>query len=126
MAENATFYWNELLTDDVAKARKFYESVLGWTAEEMSMPSGETYTVVKANGKPAGGIMNKAQTGAKDAPAHWGAYIHVDDVDATVAKVAKAGGKVCMPCFDVAGVGRIAMIQDPTGAMIGIMTAKPM
>ena len=50
------------------------------------------------------------------------AYVAVDDVDAAVGKVAEAGGQVVQPCFDVPGIGRIAMIADPTGAMLGIMT----
>ncbi|MCW5774107.1 MAG: VOC family protein [Rhodospirillaceae bacterium] len=125
MGDHGTFYWNELLTDDVGTATKFYRSVLGWTTEEMPMPSGEKYIVVKANGKPAGGIMDKAHTGAKDAPSHWAAYIQVADVDAAVAQAGKAGGKVLQPCFDVPGVGRIAVLQDPTGAVIGIMTPAP-
>ena len=50
----------------------------------------------------------------------------VDQLDAGSLRVAeKAGGEVCMPCFDVPGVGRIAMVVDSTGAMIGLMTAKP-
>ena len=60
-----------------------------------------------------------------DIPSHWMSYVHVADVDAAVAKVAKAGGEVLKPCFDVPGVGRIAIVEDPTGAVIGIMTAAP-
>jgi uncharacterized protein len=125
MTDNANFYWNELMTEEVDEAKKFYTAVLGWTFEDMPMPSGK-YIVAKANGKPVGGMMNSADIeGGDDMPSHWMAYIHVADVDAAVAKVAAAGGEVVKPCFDVPGVGRIAMVEDPTGAMIGIMTAKP-
>ena len=126
MPENATFYWNELITEEVDEAKKFYASVLGWTLEEMPMPSGAKYTVAKMNGKPVAGIMSSTDMeDGDDMPSHWAAYIHVDNVDAAVAKVAKAGGEVLKPAFDVPGVGRIAIIEDPTGAMIGLMTAKP-
>ena len=126
MADNATFYWNELITEEVDEAKKFYTAVLGWTLEEMKMPSGGSYTVAKMNGKPVGGIVNSADVeGGDDMPSHWMSYIHVADVDAAVAKVAKAGGEVLKPCFDVPGVGRIAIVEDPTGAIIGIMTAAP-
>jgi hypothetical protein len=124
MAEHQKFYWNELMTDDVPKAKAFYRSVVGWEFEEMAMGDGTKYTVAKTKGGPVGGMMDKAATGGKDAPTAWMAYIHVDDVDGAVGKVAKAGGKVLQPCFDVPGVGRIAMIQDPTGGVVGIMTAK--
>ena len=125
MAENAKFYWNELMTGDLARAKSFYGTVIGWQFEEMPMADGAKYTLAKVDGVPVGGMMDKAAAGMPDVPTHWGAYVHVTDVDAAVAKVAGAGGKVLQPCFDVPGVGRIAMIQDPTGAVLGIMTAVP-
>jgi hypothetical protein len=126
MPDNATFYWNELVTEEVAEAKTFYAVVLGWTLEEMAMPSGGKYTIAKMGGKPVGGIMDSAaMEDAEDMPSHWMSYVHVADVDAVVAKVEAAGGEIAKPCFDVPGVGRIAIIEDPTGAIIGIMTAAP-
>jgi predicted enzyme related to lactoylglutathione lyase len=140
MPDHATFYWNELVTHDVEGAKKFYKAVLGWTVEEMPMPSGQKYNVVKVNGKPACGIMARTASAEKDedegeggeegeegeeGESQWMAYVHVNDVDAVVAKVDAAGGEVIQPCFDVPGVGRIAVVADSTGAVIGIMTAKP-
>ena len=55
-------------------------------------------------------------------PAHWFSYIAVDDVDASCAAVKAGGGQVTGEPFDVEGVGRIAMVQDPNGGMVGIMT----
>lgn len=125
MGPHGTFHWNELLTDDPDKAAAFYKDVCGWTFEPFPMEDGGEYTVAMAGETPAGGIMNKAQTDMPDMPTHWTAYINVDDVDAAVAKVAGAGGTVLAPCFDVPKVGRIAVIQDPTGGVIGIMTPAP-
>ncbi len=110
MAEHQKFYWNELLTDNVPKAKAFYQSVVGWEFEEMNMGPDSKYTVAKTKSGPVGGMMDKSATGSKNAPSAWMSYIHVDNVDAAVAKVAGAGGKVLQPCFDVPGVGRIAMI----------------
>jgi predicted enzyme related to lactoylglutathione lyase len=42
------FSWQELMTDDVAGAKKFYTELLGWTLEEFPMGEGESYWVVKA------------------------------------------------------------------------------
>jgi predicted enzyme related to lactoylglutathione lyase len=50
-----------------------------------------------------------------DMASHWSIYLRVTDVDATVAKAQSLGGSVCVPAFDAPGVGRIAMIGDPTG-----------
>lgn len=125
MGQHGTFYWNELMTNDPAKAAAFYKEVCGWTTQTMPMPEGGEYTIIMAGETMAGGMMDKTKTPAADAPTHWAAYVQVDDVDAAVAKVAGAGGTVLMPCFDVEGVGRIAMIQDPTGGAIGLMTPSP-
>jgi predicted enzyme related to lactoylglutathione lyase len=51
-----------------------------------------------------------------DVPSHGSIYTQVEDVDATVAKAAAHGGSLCFPAFDAPGVGRIARIDDPSGA----------
>ena len=56
-------------------------------------------------------------------PEHWFSYIEVDDVDARVAKVAPAGGKIHREPWDVPNVGRIAIVADINGAVIGWMTS---
>lgn len=116
------FVWNELMTRDVARAKAFYGAILGWSFEDMPMDGGGAYTVCKAGDKTVGGIM-PATFLPPGAPDHWFVYIDVDDVDARVAKVAAAGGKVTRPPFDIPGIGRIAIIEDATGAALGIMTA---
>ncbi len=121
MWSHGNFHWNELMTRDVEKAKKFYGETLGWTFDTMPMPGGGTYWVAKMGGTPVGGIY---QLGPEhgSAPESWGAYIAVDDVDARLKKGKAGGGKVMLEPFDVPGVGRIAIIQDPNGATIGWMT----
>ena len=58
----------------------------------------------------AGPIMMEGQ------PPAWTTYVSVDDADATVAKVKKAGGTVFVEPMDVLDVGRMAVFADPTGA----------
>ncbi|MEM8915209.1 MAG: VOC family protein, partial [Pseudomonadota bacterium] len=72
--------------------------------------------------KPAGGLMGMDGPQFDGLAAHWMSYLSVDDVDARVAKMAAAGGEVVRPAFNVPGVGRIAMIKDPGGAVLGVMT----
>ena len=55
----------------------------------------------------------------------WLGYIDVDDVDAAVAAIEQAGGKVLMQPFDIPGVGRIAMVADPQGAPFYMMKPIP-
>ena len=55
-------------------------------------------------------------------PPHWFTYVAHSDVDAAVKENEAAGGQTMRPGFDVPDVGRIAIICDPTGAVVGIMT----
>jgi hypothetical protein len=52
----------------------------------------------------------------------WGAYVTVDDVDAVVARVSGLGGQVLLAPTDIPTVGRFAMIGDPQGATISLIT----
>jgi predicted enzyme related to lactoylglutathione lyase len=125
MSDHGTFCWNELMTGDPAAAKQFYGTAIGWTFEDMPMPQGGTYTVAKAGDTMAGGIFNTAGTDMANLPEHWFSYIAVDDVDARCAKAKAAGGRIAREPFDVPGVGRIAIIQQPGGGMVGWMTEAP-
>lgn len=122
---HGAFMWNELMTGDVEKAKSFYQATIGWTIEEMPMPGGSgSYWIAKADGKPVAGLMNMTGMVPPGTPPHWFAYIEVDDVDARVKRIAASGGKLHREPFDIPDVGRIAIVADATGAMIGWMTPK--
>ena len=125
MAQNSSthghFYWNELMTRDVEKAKKFYGDTIGWSFAGMPMPNG-TYWVAKVGETPVAGIFDISGPEFGPVPECWMAYIAVDDVDARVAKAVKMGAKLMKPAFDVPGVGRIAILTEPGGAGIGWMT----
>lgn len=118
---HGAFSWCELQSGDASRARAFYADVLGWDFEEMDMPGGK-YAVIKVGGKPVGGIL---PSGHGNGTAAWAAYVTVDDVDSRVSKATGAGGKVLSPAVDVPGVGRMATIEDPTGAAICLITYAP-
>ena len=127
MIKHGYFYWNELMTRDVQQTKDFYAATLGWTFRDMPMGNGVTYTLIVDGETNIGGVMNMAGNPQfEGVPEGWVSYIAVDDIDAAVARVAKAGGTITQPPFDVPGVGRIAMIQQPGGAMIGWMTPPDM
>ena len=117
---HGTFYWNELMTRDAEKAKKFCADTLGWSFEGMPMPDG-TYWVAKGGGEIVGGIFPLAGPQFDGVPESWMAYIAVDDVDARVKKAQGAGATLMRPIFDIPGVGRIAILKEPGGAGIGWM-----
>ncbi len=121
MWTHGNFYWNELMTRDAEKAKKFYAATVGWTFDAMPMPNG-TYWVAMMEGKPVGGIFPMTGPEFNGVPEHWMSYLAVDDVASRVKKAVSAGAKVMREPFEVSGVGRIAILHQPGGAVIGWMT----
>jgi predicted enzyme related to lactoylglutathione lyase len=115
------FYWNELMTRDVEGAKSFYGTTVGWQFDGMPM-EGSTYWVCKDGDQAVGGIMDMNRPDFEGIPPHWFAYLAVDDVDARVERAKAAGAELLRPMFDVPGVGRIAILKDPTGAVLGWIT----
>lgn len=116
-------YWSELMTPDVAKARALYAELCGWIYEEVPMPDGSTYVLAMRGGQPVAGMMDISGSGGS---ARWMTYFAVADVDAAVAASVAQGCTLNGAIFDVPGTGRIAMLTDPTGAEVGLMTPEPM
>jgi predicted enzyme related to lactoylglutathione lyase len=120
-----SFAWLELGTTDQNAAKKFYSSLLGWTAEDSPMGPEMVYTVFSLNGKKVGGCYTLMEDmRAQGIPPNWTLYVSVKSADETAAKVPGAGGKVCAQPFDVADMGRMAVFQDPKGAAIAVWQAK--
>lgn len=124
---HGSFIWYELMTPDPLGAKSFYDNVVGWTVDAQAAPGPVEYRMIKrGDGGNAGGVLRltdeMAEHGARPV---WLGYVGVDDVDASVAAIEAAGGKVMMPAWDVPNVGRIAMVADPDGAPFYLMTPIP-
>ena len=122
MSSHGHFHWNELLTKDAGRAKKFYQQTIGWSFEKMPMPDGATYWVASMGGQPVGGIFPTDRPGFEGVPEAWMSYLAVDDVDARVKAAESAGAKLMRPIFDVPNVGRIAILTEPGGAGVGWIT----
>jgi len=107
--------WLQHSSQDPAKARAFYEKVLGWTVSAMPMKDGSSYPAIMVGEKPVGGFSPMPGDGG------WITYVTVDDVDARVANAKKAGAEVLAEPMTMPGVGRMATIQDPFGARLALI-----
>lgn len=117
------FYWNELMTHDVEKAKAFYKATLGWQFEPMPMDHGSgTYWIIKNADEMVGGLFEMKDHELKNMPEQWVAYIAVDNVDSRVKKAVAAGAHVMREPFEIHDVGRNAILREPGGAMICWMT----
>lgn len=113
------FGWNELGTRDIPGTKRFYGDLLGWHMRDVEM-GGMDYTIISTGDVEIGGIVSLAPD-ANTGPA-WGAYVTVRDVDALLSRVEQLGGKIRAPAQDIPDVGRFAVIQDPQGALLSLIS----
>jgi uncharacterized protein len=111
------FSWNELACPDPKAACEFYGGLFGWSFDTMNMGQGD-YHVIKVGEVAVGGVCQPPQGG----PAMWGAYVTVENCDATVEKAKGLGATVCAGPFDIPTIGRMAVLQDPQGAVIQVIS----
>ena len=121
--KHGSFCWSELYTNDPEGAVAFYKAVLPWDGHSKDggpMP----YTEWQVGQTSVGGMLKIAPE-MGPIPPHWLCYIAVDDCDAAVTRAGELGAKVLMPGMDIEGVGRFAMLMDPTGAAFAVITLDP-
>ncbi len=113
--------WLELGTTDRNGAKNFYSNLFGWEAQDMTMGPEMVYTILRSGRNDVGGAyqLMKEQLDAH-VPPHWMPYIKVENADASMPKAIQAGGRQIVAPGDIPNVGRFAVVQDPTGAIISI------
>ena len=113
------FNWVDISAKDFDAQSAFYEGLLGWTFEDVPFGEGQTYRMFYKEGHTVAGMSQLApELLASGVTTSWNTYLATDDVDATVAKAVELGATVAIPPTDVGDSGRMAAIQDPTGAAI--------
>jgi predicted enzyme related to lactoylglutathione lyase len=120
------FCWPELATSDLDAAKRFYVALFGWTFVDNDMgPELGVYTVLQLGGRDAAAAY-KLMPGMMKAgvPPHWGSYIAVENVDESVKKAEGLGGKVLLPPCEAGENGRMAVLQDPTGAAFSLWQGR--
>jgi predicted enzyme related to lactoylglutathione lyase len=106
--------WIDLGVADVPAALAFYGGLFGWTGEA-GPPETGGYVMCLLDGAPVAGIGPLMP----EQPSNWNTYLASDDLDDTLAKVESAGGKVLAPAMDIMTLGRMSMIVDSAGALLG-------
>lgn len=120
-----SFCWIELGTTDNDAAKNFYTQLFDWEYQDHPMGPDGTYTMLLLDGKDVGGLYKlTADMLSAGVPPHWMSYIATDNADETTEKAKAAGATVMNGPFDVSTLGRMAVLQDPTGAVFSIWQAK--
>ena len=120
-----TFTWPELSTTDQKAGVAFYSALFGWEVNDIPMGPAGTYTMLQLRGKEvAAATGQQPQEKEMGAPPHWNNYVTVKNVDETVKRAQELGANVFAPPFDVMDAGRMAVLQDPTGAVFQVWQAN--
>ncbi len=120
-----TFCWADLGTPDAAAAKRFYTELFGWRYEDMPMGEGADYTMFQVGGNWVAAMYPQdSQQQSQGIPPHWLSYVAVESADRTAERTRSLGGTVLMDAFDVFEVGRMAVVQDPTGAVVALWEAR--
>jgi predicted enzyme related to lactoylglutathione lyase len=115
------FSWSELMTPDPKAAGAFYAQLFGWKVDEMPMGEMGTYRVAKVGDTAVGGMMAMPPDAPAGMPPVWSVYVTVADCDQAAAQCKALGGGVLKPPMDIPGVGRMAVLHDPQGAVFCVM-----
>ena len=123
--EPGTLNWNECQTTDTEGAGAFYAAVFGHGYEERPMTEGgPRYGVLSVEGRGVAGVL-QLEGEMAGIPPNWSAVFSVADTNATVAKAQELGGTALMPGMDLPEIGRLAVIQDPAGAVFQVLQPPP-
>jgi uncharacterized protein len=114
---SGTFSWTDLATTDTDGAKTFYSGLFGWEPDDQPIPGGDAvYTMLLRDGKEVAALFG-AQEGM---PTAWSSYVTVESADAAAKRATELGGALMAEPFDVMEAGRMAVIQDPTGAVVSV------
>jgi predicted enzyme related to lactoylglutathione lyase len=116
--EPGTLLWNQCHTSDPGRAAEFYQAVFGYEIDEMDMGGEQPFRLLKVNGRGIGGVREVVSEGE---PPNWSTVFAVADTDETAARARELGGAVLMEPLDLPEIGRLAVLQDPAGAVFQVM-----
>jgi uncharacterized protein len=122
---SGTFSWPELATTDRKAAVAFYRTLFGWDVNEQPIGPDDTYSMFQLRGKAvAAAYTMRSDERQHGVPPHWNAYVSVANADDAVKRAQALGAKVLAPPFDVMDAGRMAVLQDPQGAVFHVWQAN--
>jgi hypothetical protein len=117
----ANIAYFQIPAEDVARARKFYQSLLGWKIEpDTTLPDKSLQWQNIITGEPEEGSMNMGGIYKRQMPGPIMNFVHVEDFEQVLANVEKLGGKIIMPGNEIKTVGLVGVISDTEGNIIGL------
>ena len=120
--------WRDLLTNTPEASRRFYGELFGWEFEAprvfVGVGGGDSYMLIRHNGELIGGMVDTNALGKEENISQWITTISVADIDAAVERVSDAGGNVLNAPESIGDRGRMAVVEDSTGALFAMIQTR--
>jgi predicted enzyme related to lactoylglutathione lyase len=120
--------WRDLLTNDPAASQRFYGELFGWTFENIgsasNLKSDSAYALIRNNGELIGGMIDTVALNNREDISQWVVSMSVEDIEARVSMVTEAGGQIITPPTDLQDRGRLALVRDAEGALLGLLETR--
>jgi len=111
--------WLDLSVNNAEVVKSFYQEVIGWKVDNISMGEYDDYAMLEPiNSEAVAGVCH-AQGVNKDLPPAWLPYFLVADIEQSIAAVQAKGGTL-MTEIKAMGSDKYAVIKDPAGAVCAI------
>jgi predicted enzyme related to lactoylglutathione lyase len=117
--------WAILMSRDVADSKAFYEETLGWSFDAFTTEPFPTWVARSPEGRSVAAFVDSSGSDFPDAPELWLPYFLVEDLDARLRQAEALGATLLRPPLAIRAAGRIALLRQPGGAIVGWITASP-
>jgi uncharacterized protein len=115
--EPGTFCWADLGADDPDAATAFYVGLFGWDFDDTPIGDAGVYRTFLLGGRKVCALYRRR---ADQGPPAWLCYVSVSDAESSTVAARAAGAPGVQEPVDVFDAGRMAVIQDPTGAHFAV------
>ena len=113
----------ELVTPDLAAAKKFYAGLFGWTFRDIQ-DGGTKYAEAFLDGRPVAGLIHKNVPASEHRQPAWLSFFAVGDVDAAKKVALQNGAKMLSEPHSIPDRGREAVFADPQGAVFAVLASS--
>ena len=116
--------WFEIPVNDMERGKKFYEAVFGFQLTPLVMgPLTMAFFPSAQDAFGASGTLVKAESYV---PSHSGTmvYFWTEDIDGTLARVEKNGGKIIRSKMSIGEYGFVGHFEDCEGNRVALHSMK--
>jgi hypothetical protein len=113
----------ELITPNLAAAKKFYAGLFGWTFRDIQA-GGTEYAEAFLDGRPVAGLIHRNLPAGEQRQPAWLTFFAVRDVDAAKKVAMQNAAKVLFEPHSIPDRGREAVLSDPKGAVFAVLASS--